>query len=251
MGGSLIAVSYSFAQYVVVFVAVFLSAIVSAVAGFGFGLLSVPLISLAIPLHPTVIVSSIIGLVTNMVQTFRYRRSAVRAIVKRIVAGAIVGMPLGFLVFDIVSDRTLRLLLGGAVLLAVVALARGLDLAHVGPQFDVGMGFLSGVLNTSISTNGPPLVFGLQARQLGPEPFRATLSVVFAISGVIGMALFIAGGKVHVNELAVSGVALPAMGLGLLVGFPLRHKFSPERFRVLVLCLLVAAASAALAKALT
>jgi uncharacterized membrane protein YfcA len=234
----------------VVFVAVFFSAIVSAVAGFGFGLLSVPLISLAIDLHPTVIVSSVIGLLTNLVQTYRYRRSADLSLVRRICIGAIVGMPLGFVVYNLISDRALRLVLGVAVLLAVVALARGLDLAHVGASLDIGLGFLSGVLNTSISTNGPPLVFGLQARKLNPEPFRATLSVVFAISGVVGMALFAGGGKVHVSELVLSAVALPAMGLGLLVGFPLRHRFSAERFRVLVLCLLVGAAAASIAKAL-
>ncbi len=246
----MIALGYSVTQFIVIFVAVFLSAIISAVAGFGFGLLSVPLISLAIPLHPTVIVSSILGLVTNVIQTYRYRRSAIHPLVKRLCLGAIVGMPLGFVVYNIVSDRVLRLVLGGAVLLAVGALSRGLDLALVGPAFDVGTGFVSGVLNTSISTNGPPLVFGLQARKLAPEPFRATLSMVFSISGVIGMALFAGGGKVHVDELVASAIALPAMGLGLLVGFPLRHRVSPERFRVLVLGLLVAAAVASIVKAL-
>ena len=246
----MIALGYSVTQFVVIFVAVFLSSIISAVAGFGFGLLSVPLISLAIPLHPTVIVSSILGLVTNLIQTYRYRRSAVRALVTRLCIGAIIGMPLGFVVYSVVSDRALRLVLGGAVLLAVLALARGLDLAHVGPTFDLGAGFVSGVLNTSISTNGPPLVVGLQARKLPPEPFRATLSMVFAISGVVGMALFAGGGKVHVDELVASAIALPAMGLGLMVGFPLRHRVSPERFRVLVLTLLVVAALASIIKAL-
>jgi len=246
----LIAQAYSTAQFVVVFVAVFFSAIVSAVAGFGFGLLSVPLISLAIPLHPTVIVSSIIGLVTNTVQTIRYRRSADLLLVKRICVGAVLGMPLGFVVYSVVSDRTLRLVLGAAVLASVLALVRGLDLAHAGPSLDVGAGFVSGVLNTSISTKGPPLVVALQARKVVPEVFRATLSVVFAISGVVGMALFVAGGKVHRDELILSAVALPAMGLGLVVGFSLRHRVSAERFRLLVLVMLTSAAIASIAKAL-
>ena len=244
------ALSYSTTELAVVFAAVVLSAVVSAVAGFGFGLLSVPLISLAIPLHPTVIVSSVIGLVTNLVQARRYGRRAVVPLVKRLCAGAFVGMPFGFVVYNIVSDDVLRLVLGGAVLVAVITLASGLDLAHVGPTFDVSAGFLSGVLNTSISTNGPPLVFGLQARHLEPEPFRATLSVVFSICGVVGMALFAGGGKVHVDELIVSAVALPAMIIGLFIGFPLRHRFSPERFRVLVFALLIGAAAASIVKAL-
>ncbi|MEI7618800.1 MAG: sulfite exporter TauE/SafE family protein [Actinomycetota bacterium] len=251
LGRALIALSYTAAQYAVVFVAVFFSAIVSAVAGFGFGLMSVPLISLAIPLHPTVIVASLLGLTTNVIQSYRYRRSANLSLVKRLCVGAVVGMPFGFAVFSVVSDTVLRLILGVAVLIAVAVLARGLDLTNVGPSFDFGTGFLSGVLNTSISTNGPPLVFGLQARKLEPEPFRATLSLVFAVSGIVGLALFVAGGKVHADELVVSAIALPALALGLLAGFPLRYRFSAERFRLLVFALLIVAAVAAIAKAFT
>ena len=247
----MIALSYTAGQYAAVFVVVFFSAIVSAVAGFGFGLMAVPFVSMAIPLHPTVIVASLLGFTTNVIQIYRYRRSANLAIAKRLCVGAMVGMPFGFAVFSVVSDRALRLILGVAVLVAVVVLARGLDLTRVGPSFDFGTGFLSGVLNTSISTNGPPLVFGLQARKLEPEPFRATLALVFSISGVVGLSMFVAGGKVHADELVVSAVALPALALGLLAGFPLRHRFSPERFRVLVFVLLVVAAVAAIAKAFT
>ena len=61
-----------------------------------------------------------------------------------------------------------------------------LKLADGEGGFVVGVGFVSGVLNTSLSTNGPPLVFGLQARHLGAAPFRATISTVFAFSNIVG-----------------------------------------------------------------
>ena len=85
------------------------------------------------------------------------------------------------------------LLLGISVLGAVVLLIRRINLRHVGPALDVGAGFLSGVLNTSLSTNGPPLVFVLQGRHLEPPAFRGTISQVFALSNVVGLTLFVVG----------------------------------------------------------
>ena len=39
---------------------------------------------------------------------------------------------------------------------ATALLARNVDFSHLGGGFDVSMGFVSGVLNTSVGTNGPP-----------------------------------------------------------------------------------------------
>ncbi|MCU1364372.1 MAG: Sulfite exporter TauE/SafE [Ilumatobacteraceae bacterium] len=245
----LAAASFTSTQVIVVAVAVFASAAVTAVAGFGFGLLSVPLMSLVIDLHSAVIVSSIVAIPVNGAQMLMYRKVRERVIGNRLLIASIVGLPFGYLVYALISDRALRFALGAGVILAVAALARGLDLAHVGPRMDWALGFSSGVLNTSISASGPPLVFDLQARNISANAFRGTLNHIFLFSGTIGLAIFAIGGKVHTREVVTALVALPAMGLGLLGGLPLRRRFSPERFRVLVLVLLVAGAVAAVAKA--
>jgi hypothetical protein len=106
---------------------------------------------------------------------------------------------------------------------------------------DYGAGFLSGVLNTSLSTNGPPLVFNLQARHLEAPQFRATISAVFAISNIGGLTLFILDGKITRDGLIASAIALPAWALGQLLGWPVRKHMHGERFRWLVLVLLCAA----------
>jgi uncharacterized membrane protein YfcA len=180
-----------------------------------------------------------------------FRRDRDARIANRLLLAAIVGMTLGFLVFDFVSDTVLRVVLGVGVLIAVFLLARGLDLAHLGSGLDFVVGFVSGILNTSLSTNGPPLVFGLQARKLAPEAFRATINYVFVLSNVVAIAIFAIGGRLHVHELWAGLIAAPALGLGLAVGLPVRHRVSPERFRVLVYVLLVAGAIAAVARAFT
>lgn len=244
----MIVATFSATQIAVVAGVIFFSAMVTAVAGFGFGLMSVPLMSLAIDIHSAVIVSSLVAVGANGVQTYLYRRERDQRLAIRLTLACFAGLPVGYVAFEVGGDTALRIALGTGVLIAVALLSRGLDLSHFGPRMDWILGFVSGVLNTSISTSGPPLVFDLQARKLAPEAFRATINFIFLVSGGVGLLIFWAGGKIHAAELQAGAVAVPALAIGLLAGMPLRKRFSPERFRVLVMVLLVASAVAAVSK---
>ncbi len=238
------------AQLIVVGAAVFVAAFMQIVAGFGFALLAVPLMTLAIEPKIAVVVSTLTGIFVTSWQAYKDRAVADNVLVRRMTIGAYVGMPLGLLVFVSVNDNVLRLLLGIAVLVAVVLLAMRVNLHHVGPRLDYGSGFISGVLATSLSTNGPPLVFVLQARQLSAVTFRATISTVFALSNIGGLALFIASGKITRDGIVAAAVTIPAMLFGQLLGFPIRKHVHGERFRWLVLLLLVVAAVSAIINAI-
>jgi uncharacterized membrane protein YfcA len=238
------------AQLIVVGAAVFVAALMQIVAGFGFALLAVPLMTLAIDPKLAVVVSSMTGIFVTTWQAVHSRADADRALVKRLTIAAYVGMPFGLLVFITVNDSMLRLLLGIAVLIAVILLALRVNLQHVGPRFDYGAGFVSGVLNTSLSTNGPPLAFLLQARQLPPVKFRATITMVFAFSNILGLSLFIVSGKITRHGLTTAAVTIPAMLLGQLLGYPIRKHIHGERFRWLVLILLTCAAISSIVNAL-
>jgi uncharacterized membrane protein YfcA len=238
------------AQLVVVGAAVFVAAFIQIVAGFGFALLSVPLMTLAIEPKIAVVVSTLTGVFVTTWQAYKDRAEADKVLVRRMVIGAYVGMPLGLVVYLSVDDNVLRFLLGLAVLVAAVMLALRVNLHHVGPRLDYGSGFISGVLATSLSTNGPPLVFVLQARQLSAVRFRATISTVFALSNIGGLALFIASGKITRDGVVAVLVTVPALLFGQLLGFPIRKHVHGERFRWLVLLLLIAAAISAIVNAI-
>jgi uncharacterized protein len=240
----------STAQLIVVGAAVFVAAFMQIVAGFGFALLAVPLMTLAIEPKLAVVVSTLTGIFVTSFLAYKDRAVADKVLVRRMTIGAYLGMPLGLLVFISVNDNVLRLMLGVAVLIAVVLLAMRVNLHHVGPRLDYGSGFISGVLATSLSTNGPPLVFTLQARQLSAVTFRATISTVFALSNIGGLALFIVSGKITRDGIVAAAVTVPAMLVGQLLGFPIRKHIHGERFRWLVLFLLVIAAISAIVNAI-
>lgn len=238
-------------ELLVVAVAVFTAAFVQVIAGFGFALLCMPIMTLAIPVERAVVVSSLLGILTTSWQAWHLRGDAERPLVRRFSIAAFVGMPLGLVVLNVVADRHLRLVLGVSVLIATAMLVRRIDLRHVGSPLDYSAGFLSGVLNTSLSTNGPPLVFALQARHLAADEFRATISTTFAISNIGGIALFLADGKVTLDGLRAAAIALPAWAAGQVLGWPVRKHMHGERFRWLVLVLLFAAGTSAIVFALT
>jgi uncharacterized membrane protein YfcA len=64
----------------------------------------------------------------------------------------------------------------------------------------------------------------------------------------VGVPLFVAAGQVRASSVLAALVALPALGLGQLAGYPLRRHLHGERFRRLVLVLLVVAALSAIAR---
>ena len=237
------------AQFAAVACVVMFASFVQVTAGFGFGLLAVPVMTLAIEPRTAIVVATLLGICGNTWQTVHLRRFVDHAAARRMIVAAYLGMPLGLLVLVAVDDDVLRLLLGIAVLISVVLLARRVDVDHIGPSLEFGGGFLSGVLNTSLSTNGPPLVFVLQARGLAPDPFRATISRVFAWCNIGAIVGFIAAGKVTRDGVIAAAIALPAMLFGQLIGMPLRRHVHGDRMRWLVLILLTLAGISAIVAA--
>jgi uncharacterized membrane protein YfcA len=228
-------------ELAVVIVAVLVAALVQVLAGFGFALMAMPIMTLAIPVERAVVIVSLLSVVTTLWQSIHLRHDAEPALVRRLTLGSLIGMPLGLLVLNTVADRPLRIALGVSVLIATFLLARRLNLTHAGPALDHAAGFVSGVLNTSLGTNGPPLVFVLQARHLTPDRFRATISTVFVFGNVVALALFAGSGKITGGAMSAAALAAPAWLAGQVTGWRLRHHVAGERFRVLVLMLLAAA----------
>ena len=217
---------------------VFLAAGAQYTAGFGFSLLGVPLIALAIPTHDAVIISTWLGLLTNGFQMTRGWRHADKGTVIRLLAGTVIGIPLGLLVFTRVDEAILKAILGATVLLATAFLIGDFRLRRSGTGPEWLAGVVSGALSASLSTNGPPLVFVLQARRVSIEVFRSTLSIVFTGANVATLIAFALTGDLDRATTLSSIWVIPFMVVGIFVGARLRRLVTEESARRLVLGLL-------------
>ncbi len=232
-------------------VAVFVGATLNSLMGFGFALTTVPLMAIAVGPKDAVVLSALFGLLSNGGVALRHRAEAVVPVLRRIVLGALVGMPIGLAVILVVPESALEAAIGVVVLAAVVLLARGWVIERPPPWVDVVAGLGTGLLNTSVGVSGPPVVMDLQGRSLPKGPFRATSAAVFGINGIVALALFAVSGQLHVDLAAAAAVALPAWPLGWWVGDSLHRRFPDDRFRGLVLLMLAATAVITLVGALT
>jgi uncharacterized protein len=226
------------------------AAAVSSLAGFGFALLAVPLLATVLGARDAVALSLLLSVVSSTAQIVHGRVHVHWSVAGRQLAGSVLGMPLGLVVLLAVDERLLLAGIAVTVLVSVALLARGTQLHHAGPGVDLGAGFVSGVLNTSVGTSGPPLVIAGQARGMSPAAFRATLAAVFCLSNLVAVPLFVASGRFTSDVLRATAITMPALGVGWVTGVSLHHRVAAPRFRGLVLALLVVSAGVAAATAL-
>lgn len=220
-----------------------IAACAQMVSGFGFALMAVPMMGLAVDLKTAVVVSTICGTGSNTFQAIKDGRSRDDRLVRLLVAASFLGMPFGIVVLDRVELDALRVAIGIFVLLALVSVMKEHGSSSAGGRpLEFVAGFLSGVLATSTSTNGPPLVLLLRSRGLAPEVFRATINTVFSVVSITSIATFAVAGKITATTLFATVVALPGLACGMYAGARLRGALSPEAFWRLVALLLAATA---------
>lgn len=232
--------------YVILVVA--LTALLQAISGFGFALLSVPLFALRIDVHEAVVLSSCIGTISSGWQTFFLRKDVDVVTAKRYIATSLVGIAPGFALFVLLSDGVLRLIVGAAVLFGTLVVVAGGEL-KVSRAWERALGVLSGALLIATSTNGPPIVLALQARRMPMQMFRATLARIFFVTGVISALLFLLAGEISGPVVLATLLCVPVMTISVVIGNRIAPKIGERPFRFLVILLLVLAGTSSLVSA--
>jgi len=230
------------AEYVIVGIAVFLSALIQTITGFGFSLLAVPIMSMAIPTEMAVVIAGTLSTFTSGGQAWSEREHRDGPTIKRLLIGAVVGAPIGLVILMVATSQQLKLGLAAVIFVFLIVNLRGFKLEKPSTALDVGAGFLAGVLSTSLSTNGPPLVMALHARHFVPHVFRGTIAAVLVSIGALSLVLFGVSGRFTIDIGTALLVAGPSLVVGFFLGHRIRRHVDPARFRGLVTALLAATA---------
>ena len=229
--------------------ATFGAALIHATTGFGFALFIMPPLAALLGPVDAVVVSTLLGTVSNSRILAGAWRHADWRLCLPMLAGAAVGMPVGLAVLLAADPRALRAAIALVVLASTLAIARGRPIPWRGRAAELGVGLLSGVLNTSTSTNGPPVVLYLHGIRMEPARFRGTLAAYFTASSAIALVLLAAGGTIGPRTIWLALAGLPALLLGYAIGVRAFRRIDPIRFRHLVIAILVVTAVVSLASA--
>ncbi|WP_275004478.1 sulfite exporter TauE/SafE family protein [Promicromonospora iranensis] len=225
------------------FALIFVSAILQSLSGFGFALLSAPLLAATIGGAEAVSTIIITGTVCD-VAILAMRRSVPRPVGREVWALAgwsVPGMLVGAWLLAWLPASGLQIFVACVVIGAVVLRLRSRERGVVvRPVWAVPAGLLSGALSTSTSLGGPPSVYYLVHRDLAPHAMRDTLVTVSLVRLPLSVASLVIAGTWQTYEywLPLVGAAL----LGQLVGARAFHAFGSSRYERVVLCLLVVSA---------
>lgn len=190
-----------YAEFLVLFVAVGLGAVVQGSVGFGLALVVVPAMTLVSPeaLPATVL---LLTMPMALVMAARERHAIYVPGLVYLLSGRLLGTLGGVGLLLLVPDDYLSVLFGSLVAAATLASSSNpkIDLSN---RTRVGGRIVSGVMGTAAGIGEPPLALMYQNRE-GQE-IRATLAVAFAMGTVISLLVLALTERLGLNHLLLLG----------------------------------------------
>lgn len=219
---------------------------VEALTGFGSTVLTVAFGAQLLPLEELLPAVIPVNLALSTTMVLRHGRHVDRRLLLREVLPLMgLGFPVGFFAFAQLTgggDALLKAAFGALVtLLAATELLRARRPPRPLPRRAApALLALAGVVHGAFGSGGPLLVYVLSRRGLDKATFRATLSTVWLVLGVVLLAGYLSQGLVTRGTLTVSAALVPSLAVGLLLGERAHARVDAATFRALTLVLLLA-----------
>jgi hypothetical protein len=215
---------------------------VETTLGFGSAMVSLSLASLLWPLQSVIPLQVALGLLVSVYIVTRYRDDVelerlVRGYLPAALVGALVGIALG----AGIAGAALSRVFGAAVLLlAGLQLARAFAGGPAAPLPAHVRGaalFGAGVMHGLYAIGGPLVVYVASREPFGKGAFRATLSALWLVLGLLLIATFVVQGRLGAADApALLCLVVPVLA-GMRFGEWLHHRVPERPFRMAVLSL--------------
>jgi len=222
-------------------------AIVQGTIGVGFGILSVPILSLLNPvLAPVPQLLLAVPLAFSM--TWRERSHIDTKGVTWLLAGRIPGAFLGLWVLSLAAQRSIDIGIAASVIVAVLILGTGITMRR-NPVTEFGTGIIAGIMGMVASMGGPPAALLFKDGQ-GPM-VRASLALFFSGGLVVTVAFRAGAGRITGDDLFLAALLLPGLITGYVLSSRIKHRFDGPAIRPAILSVSFLAAAGLLVRAFT
>ena len=159
-----------------------------------------------------------------------------------IVAGALIGVPIGTYFLSRLDPVTTRWIISAFVAALLVLLLsgwryRGKDHAAL----SVGIGSLAGFCSGLAQTGGPPIVAYWLGRPVKPEIARANIVLFFAACDFFSLVSYVVEGLINADAVRFALLVGPVYAIGLGIGASLFGRASERIFRAICYALIALA----------
>ncbi len=217
---------------------------VQRLIGFGFAVISVPVLAL---LHPALspVPQLLMSLPLTMWMGWRERHALDLSGVGWVLAGRLPGALLGIVLLKVLSPRELNGVIAVLVLGAVLIVATGVKVRRT-PVTKFAAGVASGTSGLVASTGGPPLA--ILYKDARGEVIRSSLAAIFTIGIVITISARLLAGEIRSDDVTAAALLFPALVAGYVLARPLVGRIEGKPLRIGILAASTAAAGALLAR---
>ncbi len=222
-----------------------LGAVVQGTIGVGFGVLSVPVLSLVNPvLAPVPQLLLAMPLAYSM--TWRERSHVDARGVAWLFLGRVPGAFLGLWILGLAAQRSIDIGIATSVIVAVLILGTGVTVRRRAST-EFGTGVIAGIMGMVASMGGPPAALLFKDAE-GPT-VRASLALFFSGGLTVTVFFRLVAGRITGDDLLLALLLLPALVAGYVISSRLRHRFDGHAMRPAILTVSTLAAIGLLVRA--
>ncbi|MBQ0719149.1 MAG: sulfite exporter TauE/SafE family protein [Gammaproteobacteria bacterium] len=209
--------------------AVLIFAMVKGGFGGGIAIISVPLMSLAVP--PTQAAAIILPLLVVMdgVALWSFRGRWCKNNLRLALPGAIAGVVVGAFTFQYLSAAGIRLMIGG---ISVIFCLNYWLQPRIKTKTEANIvaasvwGSIAGFTSFGIHAGGPPMSIYLLPQQMEKTLLMGTFAVFFTVINLVKLIPYTWLGQFDSTNLLTSLVLMPLAPIGVRLGYFLLHKIS-------------------------
>jgi hypothetical protein len=239
-------------KFIILVIVVLIANVVEAVTGFGSTIIAVTICANFYPIDflvPVLVPANL--LMSGYIVGRHWRHISARVLFVTILPIVSVGVAGGLYLFNSMGTDKLKLVFGIFVLafssfqlVRHVRMKEGEEPAPLG-RAQTGLWLFGGGIMQGMYASGGPMVVYYASRVFKDKgTFRATLSCLWLIINICMSISYYFTGKMTPATLRMSGLVLPCILLGIVIG-EMVHKRIPERmFRIVVYALLIVAGAA-------
>ena len=216
-----------------------------AISGFGSVVIA---ITLGAHLYPIEVLLPILVPLTffaNSYITFKYHDKIDTVVLfRKIIPFMGTGLFLGIIVFHFIQGMLLKKIFGLLIVILSIRELYRLSSQKIKPSTTSSVAsniyiIIAGIIHGIYASGGPLLVYAINKIGLNKSSFRSTLSSLWLILNIVLTSFYIVSGKITADSAKSTGMLLPVVLIGLIIGETLHRYIHEHFFKVFVFLILL------------
>ena len=223
---------------------IFLASTVKATVGFGFALVSTPLLLPILDLTTIVPIIMPLVLINDYIIAFENKKYLKPDKILPIAGSAILGIPLGIIILSNLDMYVLKIIISIIILIAALFLFTGKTINIKREKLtSMFAGFFSGILVSTSGLSGPPITIFLINQKWEKLDFRNNLALYFSIIDTVTVISLFISGFITQETLIANLYLIPSVLIGYLIGKNILPIINQQLFTKLIIVIIMTGAS--------